>query len=137
MSRVTMTSQLPPNRRRIKRRTGPSILFAVLPAFAATVGVCGTTVGAANATPLYPQVTYQVTGDAPVAEYLSYQLDTGQQHQANVPLPWKTQFTAWQGQVYVLSAQAPGSITCTIEVDGKVVSKETATGQPARTACSR
>jgi hypothetical protein len=53
-----------------------------------------------------------------------------------VPLPWQTQFNAPVGEVFVISAQSPGSITCTILLDGKVVSQATANGAPARTVCS-
>jgi hypothetical protein len=53
-----------------------------------------------------------------------------------VPLPWQTQFNVVGVKVFVLSAQSPGSITCTILLDGKVVSQATANGAPARTVCS-
>ena len=46
----------------------------------------------------------------------------------NVPLPWSTQFTAFGGQVFVLSAQGPGPISCKIVVDGNSVIKATALG---------
>jgi hypothetical protein len=107
----------------------------VLAAFATTVGICG----AANATGPQSQVTYQLSGSAPVADYISYQTDTGQTgqtQQAHVPLPWQTQFTVTGSKVFVLSAQSPGSITCTILLDGKVVSQATANGAPARTVCT-
>ena len=131
MSReMTMTT------RPVKARTRSSILLAVLAAFATTVGTCGV----ANATgPETQVVTYQLSGSAPVADYISYQTDTGQTgqtQQANVPLPWQTQFNATRGAVFVISAQSPGSITCTILLDGKVVSQATANGAPARTVCS-
>jgi hypothetical protein len=71
-----------------------------------------------------------------VANYISYQTVTGQTQQAQVPLPWTTQFTSFGYQEYVLSAQSPGSVTCTILVDGKVVSQATANGAPARTVCT-
>jgi hypothetical protein len=51
-------------------------------------------------------------------------------------LPWTTQFNVVGTKVYVISAQSPGSITCTILLDGKVVSQATANGAPARTVCS-
>lgn len=107
-------------------------LVAVLTAFVTAVWLCG----AAHATGPLPKVTYQLSGSAPVADYISYQTDTGQSQQAQVPLPWKTQFTAFRNQVYVISAQGPGSITCTILLDGQVVSQATANGAPARTVCS-
>jgi Mycobacterium membrane protein len=121
--------------RPVKARTGSSILLAALTAFATTVGICGV----ANATGSQSQVTYQLSGSAPVADYISYQTDTGdtgQTQQANVPLPWQTQFNVVGVKVFVLSAQSPGSITCTILLDGKVVSQATANGAPARTVCS-
>lgn len=113
------------------------IFGAVVMASAATVGICG--VGAANATgglPTVPKVRYQISGP-PVAEYISYQMDTGQRQEANVKLPWSTQFTAFGTEVFVISAQGPGTITCTISLDGKVVSSATAHGQPARTVCTQ
>ena len=53
-----------------------------------------------------------------------------------MPLPWKTQFNVVGNKVFVISAQSPGSITCTILLDGQVVSQATANGAPARTVCS-
>jgi hypothetical protein len=130
---MTMTTRQPiPTRRRFKHRAVPSMLFAVLTAFPATTGICGV----ANAMPHVPQVTYQLSGSAPVADYISYQADSGQIQQPQVPLPWQKQFTGFGGEVFVISAQSPGSITCTIVVDGKVVSQATANGAPARTVCS-
>jgi Mycobacterium membrane protein len=130
MSREMIMTKRPVNARR-----GSSILLAVLTAFATTVATCG----AANATGPLAQVTYQLSGSAPVADYISYQTDTGQTgqtQQAHVPLPWQMQITAVATGVFVLSAQSPGSITCTILLDGKVVSQATANGAPARTVCS-
>lgn len=109
--------------------------FAMLTALATTFGMCGV----ANATGSQSQVTYQLSGSAPVAEYISYQTNsgpTGQTQQANVPLPWTTQFSFTGSEVFVISAQSPGSITCTILIDGNVVSQATANGAPARTVCS-
>jgi len=119
----TMTSHL----------RGPSILFAIGIGFANMCG--GTVAGMANATD-NPQVRYEVSGPG-VAQYISYQTDTGQQHAVNATLPWSTQFTAFGGQVFVISAQGPGPISCKILVDGNVVSDATATvGTPARTVCT-
>ncbi|HTZ15267.1 MAG TPA: MmpS family transport accessory protein [Mycobacterium sp.] len=109
--------------------------FAALTAIATTVGMCGV----ANATDSESELTYQLSGSAPMADYISYQTDSGQSgqtQQAHVPLPWTTQFTFSGSRVFVLSAQSPGSITCTILIDGKVVSQATANGVPARTVCS-
>jgi hypothetical protein len=121
---VTMTSQPSPTPRRV--------LLTVLTALVTAVSISGV----ANATGPQPQVTYQLSGSAPVADYISYQTDTGQTQQARVPLPWTTQLSSFGYEVFVLSAQSPGSITCTILVDGKVVSQATANGAPARTVCS-
>jgi hypothetical protein len=107
-----------------------AILVAALTAFAATVGSGGT--AQADST----QVTYELSGSAPIADYVSYQVEYGQTQQAHVPLPWKTQFTVIGPHVFVISAQGPGSITCTIRVDGKVVNQATGNGAPARTVCS-
>jgi Mycobacterium membrane protein len=109
--------------------------FAALTAIATTVGICGVT----NATGSESQLTYQLSGSAPMADYISYQTDSGQSgqtQQARVPLPWTTQFTFNSSRVFVISAQSLGSITCTILIDGKMVSQATANGAPARTVCS-
>lgn len=127
-----MTSQSSTTPRRVEHRSGASIICAALTAFATTIGICGV----ANATGSQSQVTYQLSGSAPVADYISYQTESGQTQQANVPLPWTTQFNVVGTKVYVISAQSPGSITCTILLDGKVVSQATANGAPARTVCT-
>jgi Mycobacterium membrane protein len=108
--------------------SGCSILFAVAVGFAATCGV-------ANADD-WPQVRYEVSGSG-VAETITYQLDTGQKHIVNVPLPWSTQFTSFGGQVFVLSAEGQGQISCNIVVDGNSVFKATASGTPGRAVCSQ
>jgi type IV secretory pathway protease TraF len=108
---------------------GKSILVAALTAGAFTMG------GAAQADPPI-KVVYQLSGSAPVADYISYQVDEAQRQQAQVPLPWKTQFDVVSNEVFVISAQGPGSITCTILVNGTVVSQATANGAPARTVCT-
>jgi predicted secreted Zn-dependent protease len=121
--------------REVTMTSTPSIVFAALTAVAAAVGP----IGQAGATGSQTQVTYQLSGSAPVADYVSYQSGSGQAGQerlAHVPLPWKTQFTSGGNPVLVISAQGPGSITCTISVDGNVVSQATANGAPARTVCS-
>ena len=111
---------------------GLSILFAVGVGFANTYGV-------AHADPHLPhnmKVTYEVLGPG-VAEYISYQNDTGQQRAVNVKLPWSTQFTSWGGEVFDISAQGPAPIRCEILLDGRVVADETATaGAPGRTVCA-
>jgi hypothetical protein len=98
------------------------------------VGVgCSNIAGVAHASD-FPQVRYEVTG-GPVAQYISYQTDNPyQQHQANVPLPWSTQFTAFGGEVFVISAQGPGTLRCRILLDGNVVSDAQSAG--GRTVCT-
>jgi hypothetical protein len=136
MSReTTMTSHRSFTPRPAKHVASLSILLAPLTAFATAVGVCGV----ANATGPQSQVTYELSGSAPVADYISYQTNsgqTGQAVQAHVPLPWTTQFSFAGAPVFVISAQSPGSITCTILIDGNVVSQATANGAPARTVCA-
>jgi hypothetical protein len=113
--------------------TGKSIFVAALTAFVATVGPAG----AAQADPP-TKVTYELSG-ASVADYVSYQTDSGvpgQTQLSHVPLPWKAQFEFVGSPVAVISAQGPGSITCTIRINGNVVNQATASGAPARTVCS-
>ncbi|HME17467.1 MAG TPA: MmpS family transport accessory protein [Mycobacterium sp.] len=129
-----MTSKLLSMLRLVGRHLGPSI-FAALTALATTVGMCGVV----NAMGSQSQLTYQLSGSAPVADYISYQTDSGQSgqtQQAHVPLPWTTQFSFNGSRVFVISAQSLGSITCTILIDGKVVSEASANGAPARTVCT-
>lgn len=114
-----------------KHLRAPSILSATCIGLAATVGA-----GVAHATLDAPQVKYEISGSSPVAEYLSFQSNTGQQQQVNVKLPWSTQFVGFAGEVYVLSAEGQGTITCRITVDGNVVKEATATGAPGRTVCA-
>ena len=108
---------------------GPSALFAIGIGFAATCGV-------AHAGD-FPEVRYEVSGSSGVAELINFQTDTGQQHALNAKLPWSATFTGFGGQVYVLSAQAQGTVTCRIIVDGTAVKEATASGAPARTVCTK
>jgi Mycobacterium membrane protein len=108
------------------RLSGPAALFAI------AVGFSNMCAGVAHASD-FPQVRYEVTGPG-VAQYVSYETDTGQQHQVNAPLPWSTQFTAFGGQVYVISAQGVGALRCRILVDGNVVSDAQSAG--GRTVCT-
>ena len=116
---------------------------ALLVALATTLTVtAGTVPATANATarPQSPNsdhlIRYEVSGGPGMAEYLTYEINFNQAHETNVRLPWSKQFSS-DTSVYsfVLSAQAPGSLTCRILVDGRVVSQATASGQPARTVC--
>jgi len=125
----------PPQR---KRGTTPAIFPAVAVAVVAAVG--GGTLPAAHATGNEePMIRYEVSGVPGTAEYLSYEIEFSQGHEANVPLPWSKQFKDTPpGHTLLISAQGhgAGSITCRILVDGKLVSQATASGDPARTVCS-
>jgi Mycobacterium membrane protein len=111
-----------------KHLRGPAILVALGIGAANTCAV-------ANAND-FPTIRYEVSGPA-VAEYISFQTNTGQQRAVNAKLPWSTEFPGFGGIVSVISAQGPGPITCKILIDGNVVSNATATvGTPARTVCS-
>ena len=69
-----------------------------------------------------------------VAQYISYETDTGQQHAVNATLPWSTQFTGFGGEVFDISAQGVGNIECKILIDGNVVSDAHSPG--GRTVCT-
>ncbi|MGA7050622.1 MAG: MmpS family transport accessory protein [Mycobacterium sp.] len=115
------------------RRSGPSILFAIGIGFTNMCG--GPGAGVANAKD-FPTVRYEISGSSPVAEYISFETDTGQQRAVNAKLPWSTEFSGYGGEVYVISAQGQGTLTCRILLDGESVKDATATGTPARTACT-
>jgi len=113
--------------------SAPSVLFAVGIGFA---NMCGGAVAGVASAKDFPTARYEVSGPG-VAQYISYQTDRGQLRAVNAPLPWSTEFSSFGGQVFVISAQGAGPITCKILVDGNVVSTATATtGTPARTVCT-
>src|SRR5574337_1536759 len=119
--------------------TAVSLLSGVLVASACLPGV--PSAGAAPPDNVKSAVRYELTG-AGVAEYVTYQTDTGQLHAVNVPLPWAMQVSRWAdvpnySASFSVSAHTagPGSITCVIRVEGKVVNRNTATGDPARVFC--
>ena len=93
-----------------KHLGGAAILFAIGIGFANTCGVAGAKD--------FPTVRYEISGAPAVAEFISYETDTGQQRAVNVQLPWSTEFTAFGGGVFVISAQGPGTLTCRILLDG-------------------
>jgi MmpS family membrane protein len=111
----------------VSRLSVPSVVFALGIGFA---DVCGAGVAHAGD---FATARYEVTGTG-VAQYISYQTDSGQAHQVNVPLPWSTEFTSFGGQVYVISAQGVGNIRCRILLDGNVVSDAQSAG--GRTICA-
>jgi hypothetical protein len=117
-----------------------SILFGVVVGSAAAISAVPTA-GAEPSDPAHAKVTYELTGSG-VAGYVTYQTDNGQLHATDVTLPWSIQVTRWATTPTYsassnLSAQSagPGSLGCLIKVDGKMVSQNTATGDPARVLC--
>jgi len=116
-----------------KHLRGPSILFAI---GVGVANMCGGTVAGVSRANDFPTIRYEITGSSPVAEYISYETATGQQHAMNAKLPWSAEFAGFGGEVFVITAQGQGSLTCRILIDGQSVKDATATGTPARTACT-
>lgn len=119
-------------------RKAMSLLLGTLVASATIAGA-----GPASASPDHTvvPVRYDLTGTS-VASYITYQGQNVQSHATNATLPWSLQLTgtmtnATSPRSYSLSAQSagPGTLNCTITVNGKVVSQNTATGAPARVLC--
>jgi hypothetical protein len=108
------------------RLSGPSLLLAI------GIGLVTMCTGVAQAKG-FPQVRYEVSGPG-VAQYISYQTVTGQEHAVNAALPWSTEFTGFGGEVFVLSAQGVGNLRCRILVDGNVVADAQSAG--GRTVCT-
>ena len=115
-----------------------ALLAGALTASATIVGV-----PSAGATPDHTKVPvrYDLSGTG-VAGYVTFQTQNGQSHATNVPLPWSIQLTgsmtnAASPAPYSLSAQGvgPGTLTCKVTINGKVVSQSTAAGDPARVLC--
>jgi hypothetical protein len=120
------------------RRKATTLLFGALVASATVAGVAPA--GAAPDLTLVP-IRYDLTGTG-VAGYVTYQTQNGQAHATNAPLPWSIQLTGRMTNVdapaaYSVSAQSagPGTLSCTVSVNGKVVSQNTASGSPARVLC--
>jgi hypothetical protein len=95
----------------------------------------------AGADPLLPMVpiTYEITGPG-TAAYITYQTTRQLQHKWDVELPFSDEFSDWTDTIsarHFVRAEgaAPGSITCAIKVDGRVVTQNTATGNPPKVAC--
>lgn len=89
-----------------------------------------------------PLVRYEVSGVG-IARRITYQTNDNQRHETDVPLPWSTQLTGVMitpehPMPYAVSAMGvgPGAISCTLTINGKVVSQYTATGNPARVVCA-
>ncbi|MGB5794401.1 MAG: MmpS family transport accessory protein [Mycolicibacter algericus] len=120
-------------------RKATMLLFGVLVASATVAGV--TPAGATPDLTLVP-VRYDLTGTG-VAGYITYQTQNGQSHATNAPLPWSIELTGRMTNMatpasYSVSAQSagPGTLSCTVSVNGKVISRQTATGDPARVLCT-
>ena len=94
--------------------TSKAIFVVALTTFAATVGTGGT----AQADPP-TQVTYQLTGAAPVADYISYELAAGQTQQAHVPLPWKTQGISNSGTATAALPLTAANMSFAFRVDNR------------------
>jgi hypothetical protein len=97
--------------------------------------------GAEPSDPAHATVTYQLSGSG-VAGYVTYQTDNGQLHATDVTLPWSMQVTrssttpsSTASNTLTAQSAGPGALTCVIKIDGKVVSQNTATGDPARVLC--
>ncbi|GFG69612.1 hypothetical protein AWC24_10790 [Mycolicibacter senuensis] len=115
------------------------LLFGALVASVTVAGV--TPAGATPDLTLVP-IRYELTGTG-VAGYITYQTQRGQSHATNAPLPWSIELTGRMTNMttpalYSVSAQGagPGTLSCTVSVNGKVVSQKTATGDPARVLCT-
>ncbi len=133
---IAMTHQMLSNR---TRRAAMSILSGVLVGSASIWAVPAAGAEPSDAT--NATVSYELTGSG-LAGYVTYATDSGQLHATNVPLPWSMQVTRSATNPNIstsssLSAQSagPGSLTCVIKLNGKVVSQNTATGDPARVVC--
>jgi hypothetical protein len=83
------------------------------------------------------KVIYSVTGPKS-ASSISYMVPGGQEQVTNAKLPFTKEFTSEGFAVFSLTAQngASGAITCTITVDGQVVSTKTSQGQFAVVSCT-
>ena len=115
-----------------------SLLVGVLTAVAIALGLPS---AAAAPDETRVPVRYDLTGTG-VAGYITYQTNNGQAHATNAPLPWSLELSGWKTNSttlnpYLLSAQTvgPGTLTCTVSVNGTVISESTATGNPARVLC--
>lgn len=121
-----------------------SIVMAVTytASFANSVKTSIDKTNADNATPV--SVVYNVTGDSTDATvtYSTYANgQSGSEQATNQALPFSKTVTGTKGgfNSYTLTASngsTGASITCTITVDGKVVSTQTASGQYASATCS-
>lgn len=83
------------------------------------------------------RITYKVGGTATKA-LITYTIPSGQEQQNGARVPWKRSFKAKDYSVLSLSAQnkGTGTISCEIDVDGKVKKKSTSSGAYAVVTCT-
>ena len=84
------------------------------------------------------EVIYKVSGSGGQAS-VTYQNAGGGTEQAEVALPWSQTITAPSGGFVYISAQnkgAYGSVTCEIDLDGKVYKTSISTGEYGIATCS-
>lgn len=83
------------------------------------------------------KVIYSVSGPKS-ASTISYMLPGGSEQISNAKLPFTKEFTSEGFAVFSLTAQnaGSGSITCTITVDGQVITTKTSQGQFAVVSCT-
>jgi len=82
-------------------------------------------------------VTIKIEGDSTDAN-LSYTTDGGSEEVANPTLPFSKEFTvkgSTFGSATVTNGQTGSTVTCTVSVDGKQVSKNTSSGEYASASC--
>lgn len=82
-------------------------------------------------------IVYRVGGTATSASSVSYITGDGQEQQTGVHLPWKRSLKVKGFASASLSAQnaGGGSITCSIDVDGKQVKRSVSSGSYAVVSC--
>jgi len=90
-----------------------------------------------------PVVVYDVVSDGPTAGYVTYLSTTGTEQATGATLPFSKEIpldnTLFERSTFSLSAQSSAGatmITCTITVDGEMVSEQTSTGEFAVVSCA-
>lgn len=130
-----------------KKHTLRNILLVLSGVFILIVGGCVAFAGKAvneidKQSKQEHTVVYKVTGTSKAGS-LTYNTDgsTTLQQETSAKLPWSKTLTVKGSlfQIYQLSVQnglgQKGTVTCTIEVDGKVVKTATGTGEAAIASC--
>ncbi|NVI86130.1 hypothetical protein [Actinomadura sp. BRA 177] len=85
------------------------------------------------------EISYIVTGDEPTAN-LYVETPNGSEEHERQPLPFKVTYKFQKDEFVKISAgnfmaDKPGTITCTIVADGKVVHQASSTGENVRASC--